>query len=96
VNLKQHASQRRAQLRALVERHEPRVWLLWAAGFGVMLCAALALADPGLLVLALDPEVVAVLVLGSVAQLRATAVGAVIRACSGRLARLRSLLRQRA
>ena len=60
-----------AQLVA-VRRHSPRVWMLWVVGATAALAVSFALADPGLLVLALDPELIALIVLSSLALLRAS------------------------
>src|SRR5262249_37869096 len=59
-----------------LRRHPPRVWLVWAAGLALLLCTRLAPAAPGVLRLALDPELVACLVLGGAALLRASMTGA--------------------
>jgi hypothetical protein len=47
-----------------------RTWLLWAIGLAVVAGISLTLADPALVVFALDPELAAVLVLGSLAFFR--------------------------
>jgi len=78
----------RAQVSMIARRHEPRVWLLWFVGFAVLVCTPVALADPAILALALDPELVAVLVLSAAALLRAAAVGFVLRALPASVARL--------
>ena len=49
-----------------------RTRLLWAAGVVAILAVSFAVADPALLAFALDPELLAVLVLSSVALLRAS------------------------
>ena len=72
----------RAKLRALriaVRRHPPRVLLLWALGAVLILATAFALSDPALVMFALDPELVALLVLSSLALLRASPTVAVAR-----------------
>jgi hypothetical protein len=58
--------------------------LLWALGAAVLVAASLALADPVPLMLALDPELVALLVVGSVGLLRASAARAVVAAVARR------------
>ena len=59
-------------LRAIARRHERRVWLLWAAGAVLLLTTPLALADPAMLMLLLDPELLAIAVMAAVALMRAT------------------------
>jgi hypothetical protein len=76
-----------AEISAMVRRHEPRVWLLWAVGFVILLCTPAALVDPGILALALDPELVALIVLSSVGVLHATASRFVLRAFPVSIAR---------
>lgn len=66
-------------LRIVVRRHPPRVLLLWALGALVILASAFAVSDLALVMLALDPELVALLVLSSVALLRASPALAVAR-----------------
>jgi hypothetical protein len=76
-------------LRAAARRHPPSVLLLWALGAVVIVATALALSDPALVMFALDPELVAVLVLSSIALLRGSPALAFVRARL-RLKRLRS------
>lgn len=63
-----------------MRRHSLRTWLLWAAALAVIGAASLTLADPALVMFALDPELAAVLVLGSVAFFRAGTLN-VVRLC---------------
>jgi hypothetical protein len=48
-------------------RHEPRVWLLWAIGAALLIAAPFALADPAVLVLLLDPELLAAIAFAGIA-----------------------------
>jgi hypothetical protein len=73
-----------------MRRHRPRVLVLWALGAVVILATSLTLADPGLTMFALDPELLALLVVSSLALLRASVAGPVLSALSGVLARARS------
>ena len=70
-----------------MRRHSVRVWLLWAVGTAVVLALSFAVADPGLVVLALDPELIALIVLSSIALLRISAPGLVVSGCAAALAR---------
>jgi hypothetical protein len=47
---------------AIAARHSRRVWLLWLIGAAVLLAGSLAIADPAIVGLVLDPELVALLV----------------------------------
>jgi hypothetical protein len=71
-------------------RRRPLVLVLWALGTIVVLAASLTLADPGLMMFVLDPELLALLVVSSLALLRASAAGAILsgvaRASAPRLA----------
>jgi hypothetical protein len=58
---------------ATARRHRPRVWLLWAAGTILLLASQLAIADPGVLMFVLDPELLALIVASSIALLRPAA-----------------------
>jgi hypothetical protein len=69
-----------------LRRRPPRVLLLWGLGGLVILTAAIALSDPAIVMFALDPELVALLVISSLALLRGTTVFIVLR---GLVARLR-------
>jgi len=66
-----------------MKRHPPRVWLLWALGALVILASAFAVSDPALVMFALDPELVALLVVSSVALLRTSPAVAAARAFAG-------------
>ena len=59
-----------ARLSTLVHRHSPRIWLLW--GFGILALAALpiSLMDPAVLMLVLDPELLALIVVSAAALVR--------------------------
>jgi hypothetical protein len=74
-------------VRAFLRRHPPHVLLLWALGGLVLLGCAVALSDPAILMFALDPELVAMLVLSSLALLRVSPAVVLVR---GVVARLRS------
>lgn len=63
-----------------MRRRPLRTWLLWAVGVAVIAGISLTLADPALVVFALDPELAAVLVLGSLAFFRAGTAN-VLRLC---------------
>lgn len=74
---------RPARLKALTRaarRHPPRVLLLWALGAVLVITCALALSDPALLMFALDPELLALVVLSSLALLRASPAVTIVRA----------------
>ena len=58
------------RIRAAYGRHSTRTWLLWALGAAVLGTAAAGLGDPGLWILLLDPEFVAVTALIGLALLR--------------------------
>ncbi|MGH2891827.1 MAG: hypothetical protein ACRDPM_00975 [Solirubrobacteraceae bacterium] len=64
-----------------------RVWLLWAVGTIGALAVSFALADPGLLVLAIDPELIALIVLSSIALIRISAPGLLLSGCAATLVR---------
>lgn len=64
-----------------------RTWLLWAVGTAAALIVSFALADPGLLMLALDPEVIALIVLSSVALIRISTPGLLLSGCATTLVR---------
>ena len=72
---------------AAARRHSVRVWLLWAVGAAAVLAVSFAVADPALLVLALDPELIALLVLSSIALIRISAPGLVLSGCAAMVAR---------
>ncbi len=67
----------------------PCVWvrLVWAIGAVAVLAVSFALADPGLLVLAIDPELLALIVLSSIALMRASGPGLFLSGCAAALAR---------
>jgi hypothetical protein len=64
------------RLRAAAGRHRPSVWLLWAAGTVLLLSSPLAISDPGVLMFVLDPELLALIAVSSVALLRPAAAAA--------------------
>jgi hypothetical protein len=71
-----------ARLRAGCQtlRCRPRsVLVLWSVGAVVILTSAVALSDPALLMFVLDPELVAVLVLGSWTLFRASTAALALR-----------------
>src|SRR5262249_3652300 len=72
---------------ATARRHSVRVWLLWAVGTVVVLAVSFALADPGLVVLAFDPELIALIVLSSIALIRISAPGLFLSGCAASLTR---------
>jgi hypothetical protein len=74
-------------LRAVRRRLPPRVLLLWALGAVLILASAFALSDPALVMFALDPELVALLVLSSLALLRASPAVAFARGFAASAAR---------
>ena len=57
-------------LHETVTRHRPRVWLLWAAGTVLLLTSPFAICDPGVLMFVLDPELLALIAVSSIAPLR--------------------------
>ncbi len=56
-------------IRRLLRRHPLRVWLLWAVGAAVLALSSLSVADPAILSLALDPELVALIVASGIGWL---------------------------
>ena len=58
------------RIRAIAARRSRRVWLLWLIGAAVLLAGSLAIADPAVVALVLDPELVALLVGTAVGMLR--------------------------
>jgi len=76
------------RVRAIAARHDRRVWLLWAVGVAVLVCTPVSLVDPGLLVFALDPELLALIAVSSIAALRVSAIGVAIRVLAASLGRL--------
>jgi hypothetical protein len=58
-------------VRAAAGRHDARVWLLWLLGASVLLLTVrYAAADPAILALLLDPELLAVMTLAALALVR--------------------------
>lgn len=51
------------RLSALARRHTLRVWVLWGLGVLALVAMPVALVDPPVLMLLLDPELLAVIVL---------------------------------
>jgi hypothetical protein len=68
------------RLRATAGRHRPSVWLLWTAGTIVLLTCPVAISDPGVLMFVLDPELLALIVVSSIALLRPAAADLIARA----------------
>jgi hypothetical protein len=54
----------------LARRHTPKVWLLWAIAVLVLAAMPVALVDPAVLMLVLDPELVALIALGAIGMIR--------------------------
>ena len=54
----------------MIRRRPLRVWLLWAIGAAVLLVCSLGVADPAILSLALDPELVALVVASGASMVR--------------------------
>ena len=54
----------------MIRRRPLRIWLLWAVGAAVLVLSSLAVADPAILSLALDPELVALVVASSISIVR--------------------------
>lgn len=52
------------RLSALAHRHTVRVWLLWGCGVLALVALPVALIDPPVLMLLLDPELLALIVAG--------------------------------
>ena len=63
------------RLRALAGRHPAKVWLVWALGAVVLLATPLALADPAMWLLVLDPELLAIVAAAGLALFRASTLG---------------------
>jgi hypothetical protein len=59
-----------ARLWTLVHRHSPRVWLLWACGILALAALPISLMDPAVLVLVLDPELLALIVVSVLGLVR--------------------------
>ena len=72
---------------AAARRHSLRVWLLWAIGAATALAVSFALAEPGLLVLALDPELIALIGLSSIAVIRISTPGLLLSGCAATVVR---------
>jgi len=64
-------SARIARLSSLAHRHTPRVWLLWGCGVLVLLALPVALVDPPVVMLLLDPELLALIVVSAAGLIRA-------------------------
>jgi hypothetical protein len=58
------------RLSMLARRHSPRVWLLWGLGVLVLAAMPIALVDPPVLMLLLDPELLALIVVSLAGVLR--------------------------
>lgn len=58
------------RIRGIAARHSGRVWLLWLIGAAVLLAGSVAIADPAVVALVLDPELVALLVGTGIGMLR--------------------------
>jgi hypothetical protein len=58
------------RLSILVHRHSLRVWLLWGCGALALMALPVALMDPVVLMLLLDPELLALLVVSVIGLLR--------------------------
>ena len=68
-----------------MRRHPAWVWALWTVGAAALLATPFALADPGLLLLVLDPELLALATLAGLALVRESA--SAVRAALSRRAR---------
>lgn len=51
-----------AFLRRRIRGHAVAVWLLWALGAAILLSAPMAIADPGVWMLIVDPELLALMI----------------------------------
>ena len=59
-----------AQLSTLAHRHTLRVWLLWGCGVLALIALPVALMDPPVLMLLLDPELLALIVVSVAGVIR--------------------------
>ena len=59
-----------ARLSILVHSHSIRVWLLWGCGALALMALPVALMDPAVLMLLLDPELLALLVVSALGVVR--------------------------
>jgi hypothetical protein len=59
------------RLSALAHRHTLRVWLLWGCGVLVFMALPISLIDPAALMLLLDPELLALIVVSAAGLVRA-------------------------
>ena len=59
------------RLLSLVQRHSPRVWLLWGCGALALIALPVAVMDPAILMLLLDPELLALIVVSAAGLIRA-------------------------
>jgi hypothetical protein len=50
--------------------HNLGVWLLWVIGAAILLSAPMAIADPGIWMLVLDPELLALMIAVALASVR--------------------------
>jgi hypothetical protein len=67
------------RLGALVQRHEPRVWLFWAVGVAVLIATPFALIDPATWIFVLDPELLALVAVVGASLLGANVAGFFLR-----------------
>jgi len=70
------------RIRRIYASHSPWVWLCWAVGALVLISTPLALTDPGMLMLIVDPEVVAMFVLGGIGVAMASPAVVTVRAAA--------------
>jgi hypothetical protein len=59
-----------SRLATVVHRHAPRVWLLWGCGILALAALPISLMDPAVLMLILDPELLALIVVSAAALVR--------------------------
>jgi len=87
-------STRRGRLLEIARRHPLRIWVLWALGLTSLIATLrFAAVDPAFIVLFIDPELAAAIVLVAVALLRAD-VARCVSLSAHRLGSARDRLRQ--
>jgi hypothetical protein len=83
-----------AFLQRKVRGHAVSIWLLWALGAVILLSAPMAIADPGVWMLIVDPELLALMIAVAIAAAR-IGIGLWAGQAAATLARLRASRRAR-
>ncbi|HEY2791263.1 MAG TPA: hypothetical protein VGJ28_02840 [Micromonosporaceae bacterium] len=71
-------SRLRNRIVRIYRSHPLWVWICWAIGAVVLLSTPLAVADPAVLGLLFDPEIIAVFVLAGLMAVRTSAIGLMV------------------